>query len=215
MKKGILFDLDGTIINSSLDLASAINAMRAHFGYAPLPVDLVTSFIGNGTAVLVTKSIADTTIVFEEAMKVNREKYSSALSVHTTFYEGALELLQYLYQKGVPVAITSNKPTDWCKTIATDLGFSQYVSVIFGASPDYALKPAADMLLLAAAEMQIDLAGSFMIGDNWTDIDSGKLAGCQTAYFEHGLGNLKENQPDFKYRNIRDLKRWLIAKLAL
>ena len=215
MKKGVLFDLDGTIINSSIDLATAINKMRSHFNCSPLPVETVVGFIGNGTAVLVRKSIADTNIIFEEAMKINREKYSQALSVHTTFYPGTLELLQYLYKKGIAVAITSNKPTDWCKTIARDLGFSSYVSAIFGGSPNYALKPAVDMLLLAASEMEIDISTSFMVGDNWTDIDSGLMAGCQTAYFEHGLGNLKENQPDFRYSNITDLKQWLVERLGL
>ena len=215
MKKGVLFDLDGTIINSSLDLASAINAMRAHFGCAPLAIETVVSFIGNGTVSLVGKSIADTDIDFDEAMKINREKYSQALTIHTSFYSGTLELLKFLHQENVPVAITSNKPTDWCVTIAKDLGFSSYVSVIYGASSAYALKPEADMLRLAAKEMNISLSDSVMIGDNWTDIDSGLAAGCQTAYFEHGLGDVKENQPNFRYSEVADLKQWLVEKLGL
>ena len=113
------------------------------------------------------------------------------------------------------MAITSNKPTDWCKTIANDLNFSKYTSAIYGGSADYALKPAADMLRLAASEMKVELSASIMIGDNWTDIDSGQTAGCQTAYFEHGLGDTKENQPDFRYSDVEDLKLWLIKKLSL
>ena len=215
MKNSVLFDLDGTIINSSLDLASAINEMRLHFNCAPLAVDVVVSFIGNGTAHLVKKAIKDTTISFDEAMKINREKYSQALSVHTTFYNGTLELLQFLHEEKVPVAITSNKPTDWCKTLAVDLGFSEYVSVIYGGGQDYALKPAPDMLQLAAHEMGVELSNSLMVGDNWTDVDAGLAAGCETAYFEHGFGVLKENQADFKYSDIADLKQWLIEKLGL
>ena len=60
-----------------------------------------------------------------------------------------------------------------------------------------------------------DLTQSMMVGDNWTDIDSGIAAGCLTAYFEDGLGNLRENQPDFRYCKVADLKQWLIDKLGL
>ena len=215
MKNSVLFDLDGTIINSSLDLASAINEMRTHFDCAPLSVDVVVGFIGDGTVQLVKRSIKDTDINFDDAMKVNREKYSQALSVHTVFYTGALELLEFLHSKNIPIAITSNKPTDWCEAIAKDLGFCSLVSVIYGGSKDYDLKPEPDMLELAAQDMGVDLSNALMIGDNWTDVDAGLAAGCETAYFENGLGKLEVNQPDFSYSNVADLKKWLIVKLGL
>ncbi|MCK5834824.1 MAG: HAD-IA family hydrolase, partial [Lentisphaeria bacterium] len=186
-----------------------------HFNYPALAVDVVVSFIGNGTAHLVKKSIEDTDIEFEEAMKVNRQKYSNALSVHTIFYPGTFDLLKFLHEQKIPVAITSNKPTDWCKTIANDMGFAEYVSVIYGGSKDYALKPEPDMLQLASKEMGIELSQALMIGDNWTDVDAGIAAGCETAYFRNGLGELKENQADFKYSEVADLKQWLITKLGL
>ncbi len=214
MKKGILFDLDGTLINTSGDLAGAVNMMRVHFGYKPHPIDKVTGFVGDGMYKLIERSIAGTDIDFEEALVVNKKFYSENLTVSTTFYPGILELLAFLNAEGIPVAITSNKPTGWCVEIAKNLGFEQYVSAIYGGSDSYALKPSPDMLILAAKSLNIDLEGSIMIGDNWTDIDSGKAVGCKTAFFTKGFGVVGEQEPDFEYDNVSVLKTWLMKNFS-
>ncbi len=214
MNKGILFDLDGTLIDTSGDLAGAVNLMRVHFGYPALPVNEVMGFVGDGMHKLIARSIADTDIDFDEAITVNKKMYSENLTVKTTFYQGTLELLRFLKEQEIPVAITSNKPTDWCIQIAKNLGFYDYVSAIYGGSDSYALKPSPDMLILAAEALDIDLTQSIMVGDNWTDIDSGKAVGCKTAYFSQGFGEVGEHKPDFEYSEISSLKEWLIKALA-
>jgi HAD superfamily hydrolase (TIGR01662 family) len=214
MQKGVLFDLDGTIVDSSHDLAVAINAMRSYFDYPPLPIAQVVGFIGNGTISLVTQSIADTSIDLHQALVVNHEKYSQALSVYSTIYPGMIEVLKFLKYQDIPVAIVSNKTTAWCESIALDLGFSTYISAIYGDDPAYALKPEPDMLRLVAHDLGIDLTQSLMVGDNWTDVDVGLKVGCQTAFFELGLGGLREQQPQFKYRTSSELKSWLELHLC-
>ncbi len=87
----LIFDLDGTLIDSRRDLAAGINHMRAHYGLEPLPLETVVGYIGNGVRRLVEGSLQGAEVDIDEALRINKAYYYSHLTVHTALYEGVAE----------------------------------------------------------------------------------------------------------------------------
>ncbi len=205
----VLFDLDGTLIDSRLDLAAAVNMMREHYGLPTLSVETVVSYIGDGMTKLVERSIANTDIVLAEAVRITKKFYGENLVVHTVFYEGVIELLQQLQENGIKIALTSNKPVEFCREILQTMKVDQYFSAVYGGCDNYALKPAPDMIELAAAEISATTDKCIVVGDNWTDIEAGKNAGSFTCFYNEGLGKVTEVAPDFSFDYFSQLEELL------
>ncbi|MDP2990252.1 MAG: HAD hydrolase-like protein, partial [Kiritimatiellota bacterium] len=124
MKRQVLiFDLDGTLIDSRRDLATGINLMRRHYGLGPLRVETVTSFVGEGIRNLVERSLQDApsrlresatpgqaAVDLDEAVRVNKEFYRQHIHDETTLYPGVREGLECLAAAGHALALLSNKP---------------------------------------------------------------------------------------------------------
>ncbi len=209
MTKGILFDFDGTLIDSSRDLANAVNMTREHYNLAKLSTELVVSYVGDGMRKLVERALTEPTINIDEAEALTRQFYAENASNETTFYPGAKEILETLKAAGLKVALTSNKPTNLCKIIVKDLEVDHLFDTVYGGSADYQLKPAPDMLYRAMDDLNLTADQCIMVGDNWTDIDSGITAGCKTAYYDQGFGKLKEGQANFTFSKFEELEDYL------
>ncbi len=200
-----IFDLDGTLIDSRRDLAEAVNVMRKHYSLEPLSIDKVVSFIGDGVTKLVERSIAGTNIDLAEAVKVKKQAYAENLVVHTVFYEGVLKMLDWLKEHNIKIALTSNKPVEFCKVILDEMNVSHYFDAIYGGCDNFPLKPAGDMVQIAADSIGVATDKSIMIGDNWTDIEAGKNCDCFTCFYTKGLGKVTEVQPDFTFDSFDQL----------
>ena len=211
MNAVVAFDMDGTLIDSAGDIGAAVNRMRVSFGLKPLPRGSVVRMVGNGARVLVARALADTPDMYlDEAFRRYRREYDSNLIDETRLYPGVPETLEALKSAGFRLAVFTNKPYGSTRFILKGLGIEAFFSAVIGADSGFALKPAPDALYHILKESGSDAAGSWMVGDNWTDIDSGRAAGFRTAYCTWGYGAPDKNQPDATCVSMDALKRAII-----
>ncbi len=208
MSSVVAFDMDGTLIDSAADIGAAVNRMRVSFGLAPLPRESVVRMVGSGARVLVARALADTPGAdLDEAFRRYRHEYDTHLIVETRLYPGVQDTLEALKSAGFRLAVFTNKPSVSTQFILKGLGIDAFFPAVVGADSGFPLKPEPDALYHILKETGTDAAGSWMVGDNWTDIDSGRAAGFRTAYCAWGYGAPDRNQPDAACKSMDDVKR--------
>ena len=185
----IVFDLDGTLIDSAADLAAAVNAMLAHFGRAALPVAEVRRMIGNGVAMLVTRALAARHCEHadpDEAARIFMRHYEADATSLTRAFPGAGAALQALRAAGIPLAVCTNKPARITADILGSLDLAQYfVRVIGGDSLPYR-KPDPRVLLSLVAALAAAPASSLLVGDSEVDAATAHAAGVPFVLMKHG-----------------------------
>ena len=192
-----VFDMDGTLIDSAADIGAAANRMRASFGLEPLDRESVIRMVGNGARVLVARATADAPgLDQDEAFRRYRHEYDTHLVDETRLYPGVPEGLETLKSAGFRLAVFTNKPYASTLFILKKLGIDAFFPSVVGADSGFPLKPAPDALYHILNEVGADAAGSWMVGDNWTDIDSGHAAGFRTAHCSWGYGAPDAVSPD-------------------
>ena len=197
MNAVVAFDMDGTLIDSAADIGAAANRMRASFGLKPLPRGSVVRMVGNGARVLVARATADAPgLDQDEAFRRYRHEYDTHLIDETRLYPGVLEGLEALKSAGFGLAVFTNKPHGSTLNILKELGADSFFSAVVGADSGFPLKPAPDALFHILEATRTEAPGSWMAGDNWTDIDSGHAAGFRTAYCSYGYGAPDAIAPD-------------------
>ena len=180
--RGIIFDLDGTLLNTLADLAGAMNSALAANGLATHPViDDHKYFIGDGVATYVLRVLPPERRGDEELMARltadYRAAYAAGWNVKTRPYDGAVELLVELARRGMRAAVFSNKPDDTTRlTVAEFIGAERF-EVVRGAMDGFPLKPDPAGALAIADEMGIDPAELAYVGDTATDMATAKAAG--------------------------------------
>ena len=195
--KGIIFDLDGTIIDTREDLALAINLMRADYNLSPFTVERIASYVGNGSRKLVERSIAETELNIDEALQKFVQHYSQHLTDNTYCYDGAIDTLEKLNAKGINCAILTNKPEAPTLEILTVMNLSRFFDPIFGGDSTSFLKPDPGALNLIIEGWDIPKENLLMVGDNYTDIHVAKNAGIKSAFFNFGYGVQDDIKPDY------------------
>ena len=192
----IIFDLDGTLVDSRADLALSVNLMRKDFGFAPFSEKDVISFVGNGVVALMKRSIENTGIPLEDALKSYTAHYAEHLLDNTRLYDGMEEALRKLAANGIAMAVVTNKPEAAARSILEGLGVLDLFCAVIGGGSGCALKPEPDALL-KCLEISGDQAGtSWMVGDHYTDLEAGRRAGMKRAFCLWGIGAVKEEKSD-------------------
>ena len=208
MNAVVAFDMDGTLIDSASDIGAAVNRMRVSFGLDELSRESVIRMVGSGARVLVSRALADTPGAdLDEAFRRYRHEYDTNLIVETRLYPGVREGLEALKSAGFRLAVFTNKPYGSTRFILKGLGIDAFFPVVVGADSGFPLKPAPEALYHILKETHTEAAGSWMVGDNWTDIDSGHAAGFRTAYCTYGYGAPDRNQPDAFCKSFDAVKR--------
>ena len=211
MNAVIAFDMDGTLIDSAGDIGAAVNRMRVSFGLAPLPRESMVRMVGNGARVLVARALADTPgMDLDEAFRRYRHEYDTHLIDETRLYPGVMETLEALRSAGFRLAIFTNKPFKSTGFILKGLGIDNFFPAVVGADSGFPLKPEPDALYHILKETDSDAARSWMVGDNWTDIDSGRAAGFRTIHCAWGYGAPYKNQPDAVCNSMDAVKRTIL-----
>ena len=198
MVKLIVFDLDGTLIDSRHDLAGAVNYMRGSMGLEPLSAERVVSFVGNGIINLVRRSVADAEVDFDEALRRMKRYYADHLVDTTCLYPGVSAGLKELKESGITLAVLSNKPTAASAKILDRLGVAGFFSDIIGGDGNYPLKPEPDALLALQAKYGFDASSCWMFGDHYTDLEAARRAGFRRALARYGFGAPREEKFDFE-----------------
>lgn len=185
----LVFDLDGTLVDSSRDLASAINAalQRAAPGTAPLPLEAVTRFVGDGARLLVSRAahhagVGETPDVL---LPIFLDEYSRRLLETTRLYDGVAEALDAL--SAATLAVLTNKPGGFSRTILEGLGVAGRFARVFGPEDVAERKPDPAGLLRLVTELGHRPETTWMIGDSSIDVETARAAGVRCAGVLWGL----------------------------
>ena len=200
----IIFDLDGTLIDSRKDLTKGVNLTREFYNLPPLSLETVCGYIGNGARKLLERSLAGTDIDIDDALPRMKKFYYAHLTDETELYPGVEEGLKKLYESGRKLAVITNKPDEAAKTILKELGVAKYFDEIIGGGGGHPLKPEPDALLYFANKWNADVKESWMVGDHYTDLESGARAGMKCCLASYGFGNSKGLHYDFDAKSFAD-----------
>lgn len=210
--EAILFDLDGTLIDSVGDIAAATNEMLARDGLPALPVDAVRGMIGKGVANLVARAyeacglpLADGEL--DAAVARMMPCYARHLTNLTIVLPGALEMVRAYAGARVKLGIVSNKPHEFTRAIVDHYGFGSHVGVVQGAQDGLARKPAPDMLLKALEGLGARPSRSLMVGDSVSDVEAARAAGMAVIVVEGGYSRVPAAQlrPDAVAKDLLSL----------
>ena len=207
MKKLLVFDLDGTLIDSRRDLARGLNLMRAHYGLHPLDYETITSYVGNGARKLVERSLGDAPqINIETALSVNNAFYRKHLVDENCLYAGIDAGLRAYLAAGHRLAVLANKPDEMTRMILTHFGITDlFEEIVGGGFETFALKPDPASLNFLIDRSGLPKDRCWMIGDHYTDMAVAERAGISTIFCEYGIGITGEHQPTHRIQAFSDL----------
>lgn len=200
----LVFDLDGTLVDSCKDLCNSINAMLQHFGQHPLPDSVIASYIGDGAPMLVRRALGDPddNAYLEKAISFFLDYYREHKLDYTYVYPGVLESLEALKTNldGSPraMAVLTNKPVRPSEAICEALGLSPYFFRIVGGNSFATKKPDPKGLIELMREAGVPPSQTLMIGDSNVDVLTARNADAWVLGCTFGLSphTLKIDPPD-------------------
>ncbi len=187
----LLFDLDGTLVDSRADLINSVNLMLAELGRAKLPDTRVLNFVGEGARLLVERALkadqngATPDYDVDHALEVFRRHYREHLLDQTRVYPGVKETLARLGH--IPKAVVTNKPYEFTISLLEGIGLSPYFKVVIGGDCLPERKPSPLMLLEAARRCGVLASECLMIGDSRVDVEAGRAADMKTCGYIPGF----------------------------
>ena len=202
--RALAFDLDGTLCHTLPDLIAAANASRAYMGLTPLPDATIESYIGDGIPRLVHRVLTNRRdgdadappAEHAEAYRYFTAYYLDHLSDKTRPYPQVPETLAALQQRGLALAVITNKNETHAKQLLADLDLARYFAHIYGGDSLPEKKPSPLPLTSTAAAFGVAPHEMLMVGDSANDILAGKAAGCQTVAVTYGYADVRALQQD-------------------
>lgn len=212
----VIFDLDGTLVDSVDDLCNSVNAARAYMGLPPLPHDLVASYVGNGAPVLIRRAMGPEASEeqVQEALSFFLSYYREHMLDHTRPYPGVVETLEQLRGRGVKMAVLTNKPQRFSRDLCAGLGLAQYFFQIYGGNSFEQKKPDPIGIRTLMQEAGAKQAETWMVGDSATDVLTARNAGVRSVGVTYGISpqSLRETPPDFLIDSMTELPRLLATR---
>jgi phosphoglycolate phosphatase len=183
----LIFDLDGTLIESKWDIAAAVNLTLADLGLPIRDQDEIFGFVGDGVKRLLRLSVGEENLDrYQEALKIFRGHYLAHCLDRTKFYPGIETVLTHFTDKHKAVA--TNKSLEYTTKILDGLG-AHHFSYVVGGDNGYGLKPEPGMLLKIVDTLRIEKDRAVLIGDSMNDINGGHNAGLRVCAVGYGMGN--------------------------
>lgn len=209
MARLLAFDLDGTLVDSSRDIAAAMNAAMGHVAPpAPeIPFESILSYVGEGARLLVERCLqhAAVDLPVDEVLPVYLECYAERLLDTTYLYPGVEEALAAL--EGTTLAVLTNKPGDFSRSILAGLGVAARFARIWGAGDVPSQKPDPEGLVRLMADVHVSPEETWMVGDSATDVSAARAAGTRAAGVTWGFhpAALRAAGPDLLIDDPREL----------
>ena len=193
--RAVLFDMDGTLLDTAPDFVAVCQAMRAARGLAPVGEQLIRDVVSGGARAMVSATF-DIEIGAEgfEALRLEfLERYQQHCAILSKPFDGMLELLGDIEASRLIWGVATNKPVTFAEPIMQQLGLNGRSAVL--VCPDHVprSKPAPDMLLLACEKIGVAPADVLFVGDDARDIEAGRAAGCKTAAVTYGYIHPEDN----------------------
>ncbi|MFL6416719.1 MAG: HAD family hydrolase [Bryobacteraceae bacterium] len=214
----LIFDLDGTLIDSSQDLAISMNATREHMGTPPLDPKLIFSYVGNGAPTLVRRAMgpgaSEETVA--EALAYFLKFYRVHALEHTRLYDGVRETIDALAEQNHAMAVLTNKPVRISTDIIAALGLSSQFRQVYGGDSFPVKKPDPIGINRLRDEIAAMPEDTLMIGDSAVDVQTARNAGVSSCGVQWGFQpeSFEAHPPDFLVANPRDLLQIIAPESA-
>ena len=211
----LIFDLDGTLIDSRLDLAQAVNAARAHMGAPLLENDLVCSYVGNGAPVLIRRALGEQASEADvrQALEFFLDHYRRHALDYPTLYPGVRDSLDRLRAAGKRMAVLTNKPTEVSRAILAGLGVGDHFLRVYGGDSFAFKKPNSIGVETLLQEAGVARERTMMVGDSSVDIRTARNAGVKSCGLTYGFQpeSLSDPAPDFLFDRMEALADWVLS----
>ncbi len=215
MLRAVLFDMDGTLLDTAPDFVAVCQAMLVAHGRAPIDDQRIQDVVSGGARAMVaaTFDMDPEAPGFETLRQEFLDRYQEHCAVFTRPYEGMAELLESIERSRLIWGVVTNKPVRFAAPIMQQLGLAERSAVL--VCPDHVKnsKPDPEMLLLACSQLNIDPSEVLFIGDDLRDIESGRAAGTKTAAVRYGYIHPDDNPAHWGADVIVDHPRDLLAVL--
>lgn len=210
----LIFDLDGTLIDSRLDLANAVNAMRTHLGMQPLANERVYSYVGNGAPLLIRRALGSqaSELEVQEALEYFLEYYREHDLDFTTLYPGVKESLDRLRAAGKRMAVLTNKPVRVSQAIVDGLGVAGHFFRVYGGNSFDFKKPNPIGIRKLMEEAAASPDCTIMVGDSSVDVETARNAGIRCCGVTYGFQpeSLADPAPDLKVDRMEEFADWVL-----
>jgi phosphoglycolate phosphatase len=205
--RGLIFDLDGTLVDSYAALSESINHARHSLGYSPLGSDQIHSFVGDGVERLLCRAFA-TDEVPETARSLFEEHYDSICSEKSRLLEHVESTLEELAALGLMMSVCTNKPTHFSRKILDALGAGRHFAAVIGPDVAGARKPDRRHVESALAPLGLGAGDVLFVGDMPVDVSAARNAGIDVAVVATGSATaeaLRDSNPDYFLETFSDL----------
>ena len=215
-KKVIIFDLDGTLIDSAPDLALAVNHMLTSVDYANFDEATIDGWVGNGASILVQRALSGSRTIDEnldsdfvaKALDIFLKFYALNLCVRTRLYPNVRSTLELLKSKGYRLAIVTNKPFDFIEPILKILELIELFEYFIGGDSLVEKKPSPLPLLHVCERLNVSVEECVMVGDSNNDILAGNACGMETIGVTYGYNyseNIEVHNPSFVFDDFGEI----------
>jgi phosphoglycolate phosphatase len=212
----LIFDLDGTLVDSRLDLAGAVNATRRHMGMDPLANERVYTYVGNGAPMLVRRALGEgaTEAQVQEALEFFLEYYREHDLDHTVLYPGVKESLDRLRGAGKRMAVLTNKPVRMSRHIVEGLGVGAHFFQVYGGNSFDFKKPNPIGVETLMREAGVGAGATLMVGDSSVDVHTARNAGIACCGVTYGFQpeTLADPAPEIVVDRMEQLVARLLEK---
>lgn len=184
----VVFDLDGTLVDSASDIAEAVNRMLVDWSLPRVEESIIRGWIGDGTRALVQSAFthAGRSVDLDEVMPGFMVHYAECLLLYPTVYPGVIETLQSLRERNIAVAVCTNKPERFVRPLLDALRLGEYFECIVGGDTLPEHKPSAVPLLHVVDHFGLQPSQCLMVGDSETDLQTAAAAGVPMALVTYG-----------------------------
>jgi phosphoglycolate phosphatase len=204
--RAVIFDFDGTLVDSYRAITASINHVRAAHNLSPLSEPEVRRFVGRGPAYLFEHTVGSSD--FEKDMALYRAHHPSVLRSGTDLLPGVMDTLSTLKASGLRLAVCSNKPRDFTRVLLDALSLAAFIELAIGPEDADRIKPAPDMLLAALKRLNVAPAEALYVGDMIVDIETARAAGVTVWVIPTGSDErsvLQAARPDRLLGDFREL----------
>jgi phosphoglycolate phosphatase len=212
----VIFDLDGTLIDSSRDLANSVNATRAWLHLPPLENKLVYSYVGNGATVLIQKALGPNCSDDEvqSALAYFLGYYREHMLDYTVLYPGVRDVLDRFHDAGIKMAVLTNKPVRFSQGIIDGLGLTAHFQRVYGGNSFDQKKPHPVGIETLIAEYGVSREKTIMVGDSSVDVQTARNAQVPVCGVTWGFQpeTFAECPPDFLIDKPEELAARIIGR---
>jgi len=209
----LLFDLDGTLLDSAPDLTTAIDRMLAELGYGAAGLERVRKWVGDGARQLVMEAlrfakVGIDDVVVDNALQIYQRHYSECLTQNSQLFAGVRAALQHWHEQDLHMACVTNKGARFTEPLLEHFGLRELLPVIISGDTLAQRKPDPAPLLEACARLDVESRNAIMIGDSRNDVRAARAADMPVICVRHGYNHgrpIEGENPDLIVDSLLDL----------